>query len=326
MDARSGRQPPRRFLARKDEPPEKARPRAILGERSFVYDLLGAAIILLILIGSLYTYTGNWPPLVVVQSGSMMHSQDKSYIGAIDTGDLVFVKSLGEDERIVPYVEGMKKDHRTYGSWGDVIIFKPNGEEDRTAIIHRSVIFIKFNETTYDPQTMEGGAYDVPALGLTHVSNSFTIDDYEWPKDPKNDLEIDIDRILENFKAIDRKPHDGYITKGDGNLAIDQTVTFPGNEYLLPVKEDWIIGKSRGELPWFGIIKLKIEGKSDAPQNSVRYLVFAVIFLVVAPFLIDLALHAVLGKTKKVAREEEGENERAPKKPSSVRLPPRRRQ
>ena len=298
--------------------------RTILGERSFVYDLMGAAIILLILIGSLYTYTGNWPPLVVVQSGSMQHSDTRSYIGTIDTGDLVFVKSLGPKEEIIPYMEGLEKKHRTYDSWGDVIIFRPNGNSDRTAIIHRSVVFIEFNETTFDPTTWQGGAYDVPSMGLYHVSRSFSIKNYEWPKSLTNDLVIDVERIIDNFRTLGMHPHGGYLTKGDDNSAIDQTVPFHNEDppFLLPVLREWIIGKSRGELPWFGIIKLKIEGKSDPPENSVKLLVIALIALVLTPFLVDLAVHYVQTKLGKIEEPPE-ETSPAPDR-RRMRPPPRR--
>ncbi|MDG6225740.1 MAG: S26 family signal peptidase [Candidatus Thermoplasmatota archaeon] len=297
----------------------------ILGERSFVYDLMGAAIILLILIGSLYTYTGNWPPLVVVQSGSMQHSDTRSYVGTIDTGDLVFVKSLGPKEEIIPYINGLEIKHRTYDSWGDVIIFRPNGDSERTAIIHRSVVYIEFNETTFDPTTWQGGAYDVPSMGLYHVTRSFSIKNYEWPKSLTNDLVIDVERIIDNFRTLGIQPHGGYLTKGDDNSAIDQTVPFHNEDppFLLPVLREWIIGKSRGELPWFGIIKLKIEGRSDPPENSVRLLVIALIALVLTPFLLDLAVHYVqtrLGKKVEEAPQE------APLVPDRRRMrpPPRR--
>ena len=37
--------------------------------------LLLAVIIIVIILGSLWAYTGNWPPIVVVESNSMMHGE-----------------------------------------------------------------------------------------------------------------------------------------------------------------------------------------------------------------------------------------------------------
>ena len=43
-----------------------------------------------LLLGSMFLSTGTFPPMVVVESGSMMHD-DEGQIGAIDPGDLVLV-------------------------------------------------------------------------------------------------------------------------------------------------------------------------------------------------------------------------------------------
>jgi signal peptidase len=257
--------------------------------------------------------------IVVVQSGSMMHSDDRSHIGVIDTGDLVFVKSLGEGDGVTPYVMGEKEDYRTYGSFGDVIIFKPNGREDRTAIIHRAVVHVVFNSSGYDPETKAGGSFDVPSMGLHGVTEQFIIRGYEWPTGSP-DIAVNVGTILANFRKVEGAPHGGYITKGDDNSAVDQSVSFGGGDdsFLLPVKSEWIIGKSRGELPWFGIIKLKLEGKADPPKNSEKSLVFAIIGLVLTPFLVDLGIHLLIRK-----KDEKEEPPEEPKDKRAQRRPPK---
>jgi len=252
--------------------------------KSFFFDFLGAVLVLLIIIGALYTYTGNWPPLVVVQSGSMMHGTDESQIGSIDTGDLVFVKDLGERDPIVTYVEGNKSGHRSYGSYGDVIIFRPDGDGDRTAIIHRAVVYIEYNETS--------GGYNVPSMGLVDRRDPIRIPAYEWPENMT--LTIDLRTIFEEFKNRGMEPHSGYITKGDNNGIVDQNSRFGmDQESLLPVKTEWVLGKSVGELPWFGVIKLYLEDKGDIPKNSIRNLAIAVGLIIIIPFLIDGTLHVI---------------------------------
>jgi signal peptidase len=308
--------------------------RAWKESRSFIFDFIGAMIVLLIIIGALFTYTGNWPPLVVVQSGSMQHSGESSSIGVIDTGDLVFVKKLSDDEIPISYVEGEKIDHRTYSSFGDVIIFRPNGNNSRTAIIHRAVIWIEFNGTTYNNQTRDGGGYDVPSLGLRNVMTSFTIEDYEWPQRPySTDEEVDVESILDRFRAQGITPHSGFLTKGDDNDRVDQTSSFAGTQpvWIQPVKKEWIIGKSVGELPWFGIIKLKLErnGESerDIHSNSERNLWIALIVIVASPFIIDFGIHFMIRAVKKGREEEEGEEEEPEEeeKPPKKRAPPRKK-
>jgi len=277
--------------------------------RSFIFDFIGALIVLLIIIGALYTYTGNWPPLVVVQSGSMQHSDETSSLGVIDTGDLVFVKKLGEDESPVTYVEGVKSGYRSYSSYGDVIIFRPNGNDSRTAIIHRAVIWIQFNSTSYNNETGLGGGYDVPSLGLRNVMTKFTIENYEWPRIPGGgDKDVNVATILYKFRVNGLEPHSGFLTKGDDNDDIDQTSSFGGSEpaWIQPVKKEWIIGKSVGELPWFGIIKLKLEGNGDNSihSNSERNLWIALIVIVASPFVIDFVIHLI---AKNIRRDDEKE-------------------
>ncbi len=288
--------------------------------RSFLFDLLGAVIVLLIIIGSLFAYTGNWPPLVVVQSGSMQHSDDVSSVGVIDTGDLVFVKRIKDGHMPVSYVEGEKTDHRTYSSYGDVIIYRPNGDENKTAIIHRAVLYIEFNNSTYNYSTGEGGGYDIPSLNLTNFKGQTIIENYEWPRNPNsNDLIIDIGAILRNFRNFKTIPHSGFITKGDDNQGVDQTSDFfsPEPPWIEPVERDWIIGKSVGELPWFGIIKLKFEnnqgGNRDIHPNSERNLWIALIVIVVTPFILDFSIHLIVKAVGKGNKDNEEEEESQPR-------------
>ncbi len=297
--------------------------------KSFLFDFIGAMIVLLIIIGALYTYTGNWPPLVVVQSGSMQHSVEESSIGVIDTGDLVFVKRFAEDEAPITYVEGVERDHRTYSSYGDVIIFRPNGNESRTAIIHRSVVWLEFNSTTYNNETRDGGGFNIPSMGLRNVMSTFSIEKYEWPKRPTSrDETIDVRSILNRFKSLDMEPHSGFLTKGDDNDHVDQVSSFGGSEpaWIQPVKQEWIIGKSVGELPWFGIIKLKLENNGESERdihsNSERNLWIALIVIVASPFVVDFGIHFIISAFKKGKEDDEEElmeDGKPPKKPSSPR-------
>ncbi len=336
-------QPPRRAPARgferrtyrdsmrkREEPieePEKEveGPRWKREAKSFLFDIIAAFIVLLLLVGGIYNYTDNWPPIVVVQSGSMQHSDDTSFVGVIDTGDLVFVKNVDAENEIIPYFEGIDEDHRTYDSFGDVIIFRPNGNEDRTAIIHRAVIYLKFNYTDWDPDNGSYGGFDIPHTGEENLKHSYTIENYEWPEGTnEHGLVISFTEILRNFDIYNVEPHDGFITKGDDNPGVDQTSDFYSNDppWIEPVEPDWVIGKSVGELPWFGIIKLKLEGNDNWPDNSGRNLLIAIIVLIATPFLLDIGIHLVIKAFKKDETEEEEEEE----PPSKRRRPPGREQ
>ncbi|HDP96865.1 MAG TPA: S26 family signal peptidase, partial [Euryarchaeota archaeon] len=107
--------------------------------------VVAVAIVASILIG-MFIYTGIWPPLVVVESKSMQHSADESSIGTIDTGDLVLIKKVSDKSDITTYLEGKAKSYRSYGDFGDVIVYKRGGSDERTPIIHRAVIYLTANE------------------------------------------------------------------------------------------------------------------------------------------------------------------------------------
>ena len=95
---------------------------------------LGSALLVVSAVFMLtWGYTGNWPPMVVIESGSMEHDDNPLYpepgfthIGVIDTGDLVLVKSA-ERSDIVTYLAGKQQGYERYGDYGDVIIYYKNG-------------------------------------------------------------------------------------------------------------------------------------------------------------------------------------------------------
>jgi hypothetical protein len=58
----------------------------------------------------------------------------------------------------------------------------------------------------------------------------------------------------------------GFITKGDNpetNLFADQISHTPNRL----VEIDWVVGKSRGEIPWLGLVKLAMTG-NPIPAES----------------------------------------------------------
>ena len=69
---------------------------------------IGSVVVVFLLT---FAYSGNWPPMVVIESGSMEHDNNPLYeepgythIGTIDTGDLVIVKKAGKGD-IVTYLQ-----------------------------------------------------------------------------------------------------------------------------------------------------------------------------------------------------------------------------
>ena len=245
-----------------------------------------ACIIMAIILGSLYAYAQNWPPMVVIESQSMMHGPD-SRVGVIDTGDLVLVKKVTERSDIASYVEGQKEDYKMYGDYGDVIIYAKNGGTN-TPVIHRAVVWLEANRTISGRDS-----FDIPRLDLWNQAGKVNIPNYGHKQ---MNLTIDLGIILQNFRKHSKEIHSGFVTKGDNNLLCDQTSLREdgsGGPLVEPVKVDWIVGKAVGELPWFGLIKLYVNGDlegNSAPSASVRNLVIALILLIATPMVLDLVL------------------------------------
>jgi len=303
----------------KEEPSE---PRNI--KRSML--LLGrdvgiAVLIVLIVLGGIFAYTRVWPPMVVVESSSMQHRNDVSYIGVIDTGDLVLVQAAPLRSDVITWVEGKATGYMTYSNYGDVIIF--NRENDPTPVIHRAIFWMNYNAT--------GTAFDIPDLANLRlnvlwggfyangspVSSPHGLNGTIWLAQSgwRGDMNISFN-LRASFLTNPVYRHDGYVTLGDNN---------EGTYDRTPVLQKDIIGKARGELPWFGLLKLTLApspgscchgwGDLSAPKNSWDSLVIALLLMILSPILIDIS-STLLAKRKK-AGAKEGAEEEDDKKPTT---------
>ena len=125
--------------------------------------------LVILLLGSMTIATGSYPPMVVVESGSMMHDPENGSVGAIDPGDLVLVMSP-DRHRVITFAEATQEGgehygYETHGMPGDVIIFRKNGGSD-TPVIHRALLKAVRNES---------GGWDVPGTDISGV-NSITLE------------------------------------------------------------------------------------------------------------------------------------------------------
>lgn len=276
--------------------------------REWIKDIVAAVLVISVIMGSLYAYTGIWPPMVVIESGSMQHSDSRSYVGVIDTGDIVLVKESDFSE-IKTYAEGRATGYERYGDFGDVIIYRPMGQ-DITPIIHRAIVYLEWNSTgCFDVsglRALEYGEDYISDSGSWHgIHRSVTIYDYGYGH--KN-LVIRLDGLL-------RYHHSGYITGGDHNIArgygVDQ------NTGICPehIESGWIVGKAVGELPWFGLIKLSFSGslhENPAPTNSWVMLTVSIIFILILPYIVDKTFDKIREKkqgTNRKPQPEEGDSE-----------------
>ncbi len=96
-------------------------------------DVLSTLIIVGVIVGVGILITGTWPFMVAVESGSMEPHMHR--------GDVIFLVSP-DRAGIVTYVEGVQKGYKSFGSYGDVIVYKPNGNGHKTPIIHRVLAYV----------------------------------------------------------------------------------------------------------------------------------------------------------------------------------------
>lgn len=104
-------------------------------ERGFfsrlILSIAGVIFCLLLIFGIFYIATGLVTPFVAVQGSSMEPH--------IHEGDLIIMVSIDRYGDPVTYLEGRETGYEMFGNYGDVIIYKPNGDENRAPIIHRAI-------------------------------------------------------------------------------------------------------------------------------------------------------------------------------------------
>jgi signal peptidase len=238
--------------------------------RDVIIALLAVFVILMILWG----YTGQWfaAPMVAIESGSMEHPDSPfGRLGTIDAGDMVLVVKVTKRSDIIPHggpIKGAEAENgwRSYGNYGDVIIYKPLGRTDVSQIIHRAMCWVDVyttnGQTTYtivDYGIDNKTVLDIPELGL-------------YNRDP-------------------RWTHSGFLTKGDNNDVIDEITDICPE----PVKVEWISGKARFEIPWLGTINLFFEDLlhgthtvQNVHEDCLICLGIVIAILVSIPILLDV--------------------------------------
>jgi len=175
-----------------DAPPRRAGDRETQSEaKLFVYDLLSSVLAVLVVGAYLFAVSGVWPPLVAVESRSMVPN--------MQVNDLVFVMEenrfpgeMAEPDTGVVTARAGAGGYTKFGRAGDVIVFEPDGNGQTTPIIHRAMYWVDEGENWCamgDPNHLRG-------------------------LDPSDD-ECTAD-------------HAGFITKGDNNAVYDQATSRSG--------------------------------------------------------------------------------------------------
>ena len=263
---------------------------------------LAVAMIAFLVLG-LWAHTGTMPPLVVVESSSMIH-EENGEVGSIDAGDLILVMDTPYDN-IVTFAEasdtqGKYFGYETHGMAGDVIIYQKNGDEG-TPIIHRAILRVEPSQTlspdrsvsdtaTESEHCPEGGIWDSAVVDAdgelgtcvltwsvpgTNVTDSETItirfDGYNAGYyDCKRFAHANVEPYLVVWNW--QPKHAGIVTLGDNNqCSVDQGgLVVNGSSGVHstsgvagPVREAWLVGVAGGEIPWLGTVKLMLSGPSS---------------------------------------------------------------
>jgi signal peptidase I len=249
----------------------------------FFEPLVALALVILLLVG-LYTYTQNWPPLYVVESNSMQHGSNDQ-LGLLNTGDLVLAQKI-DPNHIQSYFNGLQAGYTTYGEFGDVILYEPDGAVS-TPIIHRPILYMTANaDGTFSAASLAGlpcgsasnAVYRLSpgsgGCGWNHMRGTLTLLVIGW-----RSLNVSVD--LASLGSAS-----GFLTLGDNNPVTDQAA---GLSRL--VQSGWILGVARGMIPWFGALKLGLEGKaSEVPAQSWQFMGLTIIGMVLAAFGVHYAL------------------------------------
>lgn len=303
-------------------PPWRKKPIYWRARDSLFFEPLVALAIVVVLLVSLFAYTQNWPPIYVVESDSMQHGPSDQ-LGLINTGDLVLAQKTTVSA-IIPYVTGLQTGYSTYGEYGDVLLYWPNGQGS-TPIIHRALLWLQWNPSGYYNAT------DLSGLPCGNQSDAV----YSTPGTPQNcgtthlEGELDLHRIgwdsvniSVSLSAPALGQHSGFLTMGDANPLPDQAgAETPAISEL--VEPGWIIGVARGMIPWFGAVKLLLQGQAgEVPPQSWQFMGLTIVGAILVAFGIHYALRTEGIETP--LRRKEEEEARAAKEPETSESAPRR--
>ena len=97
---------------------------------------------------ALFAVSGTWPAMVAVESQSMVPN--------LNVNDLVFVVEENRYGGLMTAVEAKQAGTTSFGEYGDVIIYRPNGMTGVTPIIHRAMTWI--NASTAEQAGFTGEA------------------------------------------------------------------------------------------------------------------------------------------------------------------------
>jgi len=178
--------------------------------QGLVKDIVSTLVIVGFIVGVGIALTGTWPFMVAVQSGSMEPH--------IHKGDVIILVSPKRVGKIITWEEGRKIGYKSFGDYGDVIVFHPNGDRSKTPIIHRVIAYVHKGE--HIPILMNGKL--VPSKFIADSDGYITQGDAN--------------------PVPDQLAHEAN----------------PLYSEIKPVKDEWIVGVAKFRIPYIGWLRLII--------------------------------------------------------------------
>jgi signal peptidase len=173
--------------------------------------------------------------MVSVDSGSMMPY--------INIGDLVVVENASKSD-IITYDEAELTGYKAFNLSGDVILYRPYGQEKVEPIISRAMRYVNAGEP------MWGGGPAAPFSGyITKGDHNEVIDQMAgqiFGTANTSYIEKHRDEVMDVGSDV-------YLDKKTGLLIYKtENGTFVGEgiSFLTPVKEEWVIGIVRAKIPY----------------------------------------------------------------------------
>jgi len=158
-------------------------------------DLLSVAAVLIIFMVLSKLIFGLWTPMVAVESGSMEpHMQ---------VGDIIFVKSI-DRVNVITNEEGKKSGYSSFENYGNVILYRPYGQEGVTPIIHRAMYRVEVGEPMW-----EGGPPAKHAGYITKGDNVVTNKHFDQEGQISYEMPVEDEWIIGTAQY--RIPYLGYI-------------------------------------------------------------------------------------------------------------------
>lgn len=208
---------------------------------------------------ALFLVSGTWPAVVTIESESM--------VPHMNVGDLVFVVSADRFGELQTWTTGKETGYQKFGDYGDILIYRPNDAPNPPVsipfitggvhpIIHRAMEKIGEGETIPKYYNVyRGQATPARYVPATIRNNSLVLMDGTVVT-PQNADPLVGYVVQTGIKS----PHAGYITKGDNNLVSDQGgyLSSVSGQVIMPVREDWVVGKALFTIPLLGYLPLNI--------------------------------------------------------------------